>query len=409
MFIMKRLCIFLLAVMFAGVVFGQDTRKTVAVVPATGSAGVRQDIKDGITEGLLEGVVKSRQYRPVARDQDFANALREMKFQQSGAVADDQLIRFGRALGAALVCFATVSQFSDMEYRISYKMIDVALGEILDMSSETVRTGVSGLLDATDNIAKKLFGDGGGGRPSGGAGASGGGRNKTFTANGVTFEMVFVQGGGFTMGCTSEQGNDCYDDEKPSHRVNLSDFYIGKHEVTQQLWRAVMGENPSSFKGDNLPVENVSWNDCQTFISRLNSLTGMQFRLPTEAQWEYAARGGNQSKGFKYSGSHDPFDVAWYADNSGSRTHPVGTKAPNELGIHDMSGNVWEWCRDWYGANYYGSSPVESPTGPSSGSNRVFRGGGWYNAARSCRVSCRGNYAPEHRDNGIGLRLVVLP
>lgn len=218
--------------------------------------------------------------------------------------------------------------------------------------------------------------------------------------------MVYVSGGTFTMGGTSEQGSDVYDREKPTHNVTLSSYYICKYEVTQALWRAVMGSNPSHFEGDNLPVECVSWNDCQSFINRLNSYTGRNFRLPTEAEWEFAARGGNYSRHYKYSGSNYISDVAWYSDNSGNRTHPVGTKQANELGLYDMSGNVWEWCGDWYGS--YSSYSQNDPTGPNSGSCRVLRGSGWDGSVRGCRSSSRrSDNAPGYRDNGLGLRLVL--
>ena len=219
------------------------------------------------------------------------------------------------------------------------------------------------------------------------------------------FDMAYVKGGTFTMGATAEQGSDAYDWEKPTHSVTVSDFYIGKYEVTQAQWKAVMGSNPSRWKGDNLPVENVSWNDIQEFIQKLNAQTGKKFRLPTEAEWEYAARGGNQSKGYKYSGSNSIGDVAWYYDNSSSKTHPVGQKTPNELGIYDMSGNVWEWCGDWYGS--YSSSSQTNPTGPSSGSFRVLRGGSWSYIAGSCRVSRR-SYDPDYRSDNYGFRLACL-
>ena len=229
--------------------------------------------------------------------------------------------------------------------------------------------------------------------------------NRQAELNKLINNMVYVSGGTFTMGATSEQGSEVYDDEKPTHSVTLSSFYLCKYEVTQALWRAVMGNNPSYVKGNNLPVENVSWNDCQTFISRLNNLTGKNFRLPTESEWEYAARGGNRSRGYKYSGSNVLSDVAWYCDNSGEKTHPVGTKSSNELGLYDMSGNVNEWCSDWKGT--YSSSAQTNPTGPSSGAGRVFRGGDWNHVARFCQLSYRDYNAPDGRFGDLGLRLAL--
>ena len=226
-----------------------------------------------------------------------------------------------------------------------------------------------------------------------------------FMVNGVSFEMVRVEGGTFRMGATSEQEDEADGDETPVHSVTLSSYYIGKTEVTQALWQAVMGSNPSKFKGADLPVECVSWNDCQEFIQKLNSLTGRNFRLPTEAEWEFACRGGNNSCGYKYSGSNNLGSVAWYDENSGFQTHRVATKAPNELGIYDMSGNVGEWCSDWY-ADYTSYSQTD-PTGPQSGSIRVSRGGCWLNSGRGCRSSFRFNYSPTYRNNYLGLRLAL--
>ena len=225
------------------------------------------------------------------------------------------------------------------------------------------------------------------------------------TIKGVSYEMVWVRGGTFRMGATSEQGSDAYSREKPVHSVTLSGYYIGKTEVTQALWKAVMGSNPSGFKGDNLPVECVSWDDCQVFIRKLNSLTGQNFRLPTEAEWEFACRGGNNSRGYKYSGSNYIDNVAWYEDNSGEKTHPVATKLPNELGIYDMSGNVWEWCADWYGD--YSSGAQTNPKGPYDGSCRVYRGGSWYDYVRNCRSSFRISINPARRNDDLGLRLAL--
>lgn len=231
--------------------------------------------------------------------------------------------------------------------------------------------------------------------------------SKTYTANGVSFDMMMVKAGTFTMGATSEMKYPD-SDEKPTHQVTLTnDYYIGKTEVTQALWKAVMGNNPSYFKGDNLPVENVSWDDCKKFISKLNSLTGQNFRLPTEAEWEFAARGGNNSNHCQYSGSNELGDVAWYHGNSGYNTHAVATKKPNELGLYDMSGNVCEWCSDWYG--YYSRGLQTNPTGPSSGSYRVIRGDSWRDIAWSCRSSIRVNNTPDFSDNDLGLRLVLVP
>ena len=227
------------------------------------------------------------------------------------------------------------------------------------------------------------------------------------TVEGVTFKMIKVQGGTFTMGATPEQGGDADDDEKPAHEVTLSSYYIGQTEVTQELWTAVMGSNPSWFKGEgaNLPVEQVSWNDCQAFIGKLNAITGRRFRLPTEAEWEYAARGGNRSRGYKYSGGDDIGSVAWYGGNSGGKTHAVATKSANELGIYDMSGNVCEWCHDWYGD--YSSSAQTNPTGATSGSNRVLRGSSWGFNAEYCRSSCRNSCGASYSHNDRGLRLAL--
>ena len=223
--------------------------------------------------------------------------------------------------------------------------------------------------------------------------------------DGISIDMVKVEAGTFMMGATSEM-KDPYSDEKPVHQVTLTnDYYMGKYEVTQALWQAVMGSNPSNFKGDNLPVETVNWNDCQEFISKLNSLTGRKFRLPTEAEWEYAARGGKKSRGYQYSGSRKISDVAWYEGNSRSKTHPVGRKQANELGIYDMSGNVWEWCSDWYGS--YSSSSQTNPMGSDSGAKRVRRGGSWCYIARICRSSYRYGDAPDCRGLYLGLRLAL--
>lgn len=219
--------------------------------------------------------------------------------------------------------------------------------------------------------------------------------------------LVFVQGGPFTMGCTAEQGSDCDTDEKPTRKVTLSDYYIGKYEVTQKQWRNVMGSNPPElgFPGcDDCPVENVSWNDVQDFLKKLNSANpGKNYRLPTEAEWEYAARGGNLTENYKYAGSNTIDDVAWYSPNAGFKTHPVGGKNANELGLHDMSGNVWEWCSDWIGT--YPSGAETNPTGSSLGDTRVHRGGSLSRDALLCRVAYRTSALPASRHFTLGFRI----
>jgi sulfatase modifying factor 1 len=228
--------------------------------------------------------------------------------------------------------------------------------------------------------------------------------NKLLAPRANPYNMVFVEGGTFMMGCTAEQGDECYKNEKPAHQVTLSSYYIGKYLVTQEQWEAVMGNNPSEIKGARHPVECVNWDDIQVFLERLNTQTGMKYRLPTEAEWEYAARGGKYSQGFKYSGGDDLEKVAWFDKNSGQTTHEAGLKQPNELGLYDMSGNVWEWCNDWYGS--YFSDPQTNPKGSANGTSRVLRGGCWGYNAGYCRVSNRNCDTPVGRNYDVGFRLV---
>ncbi|HPY96321.1 MAG TPA: SUMF1/EgtB/PvdO family nonheme iron enzyme [Candidatus Cloacimonadota bacterium] len=241
--------------------------------------------------------------------------------------------------------------------------------------------------------------------------------------------MVMVEGGTFEMG---GDANDLYDEyadtddgnEKPIHQITVSSFYIGKFQVTQKEWLAVMGDNPSEFEGDNLPVETISWYDAVEFCNKLSEKEGLTsaytfngsditcdwsangYRLPTEAEWEYAVRGGKKSKGYEFSGSNNLDDIAWYHRNSDRKTHDVGTKAPNELGIYDMTGNVNEWCWDWYGEDYYHNSPENDPKGPDSGSDHVNRGGCWGSSRYFCHVAFRQCADPKNTFWNLGLRVV---
>ena len=227
--------------------------------------------------------------------------------------------------------------------------------------------------------------------------------NLTFTVSGVQFSMAYVEGGTFEMGGS---GSSVSGRPQPPIEVALSDYYIGQTEVTQALWIAVMGSNPSKYKGNDRPVTNVSWYDCQTFIKKLNSMTGKLFRLPTEAEWEYAARGGKYSHHYQYSGSNDIDKVAWYNGNPyGGKAHPVGKKKANELGLYDMSGNVDEWCNDWYGD--YNNNPQTNPQGATSGKIKIFRGGCFYHMRACCHVAFRNGITPDVADVGTGFRLAM--
>lgn len=218
-------------------------------------------------------------------------------------------------------------------------------------------------------------------------------------------DMVRVEGGTFTKGATPEQGEDAFEDEMPAHKVTLSTFSIGRYPITQDQWEAVMGNNPSHFKGEKLPVESVSWFDCQEFAKKLSEMTGRHFRLPTEAEWEYAARGGKKGKRYKFSGGHILEQIGWYNENSGNTSHEVGKKSPNELGLYDMSGNIWEWVQDWKGD--FTEDDQINPTGSETGIERVCRGGGWNREIDRARVSYRGDDQPTLRYCSLGLRIAL--
>lgn len=225
-------------------------------------------------------------------------------------------------------------------------------------------------------------------------------------AKNIVNNMILIEGGTFVMGATKEQGSHFYYSEKPSHRVSLSSFKLCKYEVTQKEWVLIMGDNPSTdYIDENHPVDHVSWNECQRFIKKLNSITGYNFRMPTEAEWEYAARGGKHSKGYKYPGGYNLNRYGWYSENKTESTHRVGIKEPNELGLYDMGGNVWEWCQDWLGG--YSSAYTNNPKGPVDGTFKIMRGGCWDSPETSCRVSFRGNQQPSSNYGSYGLRLAM--
>ena len=229
--------------------------------------------------------------------------------------------------------------------------------------------------------------------------------------NGVNLALVLILAGEFLMGSPDSDSN-AFGDEKPQHRVQITKpFYLGKHLVTQEQWQAVMGSNPSYFKVPRNPVERVSWEDCQKFLGKLNGRAGnpaVRFQLPTEAQWEYACRAAMRTKYCFGNEESQLGDYAWYDANSGGATYPVGEQRPNAWGLHDMYGNVWEWCADWFSDGYYAGSPADDPTGPAAGISRVCRGGSWGCTTRFCRSAFRGRNAPGNRSGDLGFRVARM-
>jgi formylglycine-generating enzyme required for sulfatase activity len=223
--------------------------------------------------------------------------------------------------------------------------------------------------------------------------------------SGLSFDMVFVEGGEYDMGGADEKAGTA---EKPVHRVKVASFYLGLFPVTQNLWEVVKEDNPSRFKGPRRPVDRVSWEDAQAFIKKLNGITSGEYRLPSEAEWEYAARGGKYNEGYKYAGSDELNGVGWYDKNSGRETNEVGLLRENELGLYDMSGNVWEWCEDQWHGNYKGAPADGSAwVDRGQGTDRVYRGGGWFYSAGNCRTAIRYYWHPQGRDYYLGFRLAL--
>lgn len=365
-------------------------KKKVAVY-VTGE-DVEPKMKKVFSSKLGTAITSSGRYALVETGTEFLAALeKEIDRQTSGDVRSNQIVALGQRYGVKLVVVADISEMFDELFVVS-RLINLETGLVEKNIDDS---GAVETLNQLNNLAQKvataLLGDVSTGRAS--TSGAAGGNVESFTVNGVTFEMVRVDGGSFQMGSYSGDS-----DETPVHSESVSTFYIGKTEVTQALWAAVMGNNPSNFRGENRPVEMVSWFDCQEFVERLSRLTGRVFRLPTGAEWEFAARGGTRSRGYIYSGSDDVYRVAWYTENSGGSTHPVAQKLDNELGIYDMSGNVWEWTSDCYSSNYNSAR---------SSSYRVYRGGSWNGIATYCRVAYRYVNSPGYRDYSIGLRLAL--
>jgi TolB-like protein len=372
---MKRVLILLLAVMSASAVFGQ--KKIVAVYVVPGDDKKNTQIEQVLGNKLMQAIINNGQYESVVVSKKDTRAITiEQERQHSGSVNDAQIAALGQDLGAYYVCTAEIIDAFGSKY-IATKLIEVQTKKAIkfaDIDAEIKR--MDDLVTISEEVAAKLFGTGTGnpsGRSSGANSTSSRVNGSVWNPDGI--EMVYVE--------ASSRGN-----------VKIESFYIGKYEITQGQWQDVMGYNPAHFSGQNNPVENVSWNNVQQFISKLSARTGRNYRLPTETEWEYAAREGNNYARFDYSGNHVIGTVAWYADNSDDVTHRVGTKTANALGIYDMNGNVSEWCSDCYdrGCNYH-----------------VFRGGSWVDDAEDCRVSSRDRNSPTARSISVGFRLACTP
>jgi formylglycine-generating enzyme required for sulfatase activity len=404
---MKKLALCLTFVILSGLGYGQQ--KSVAVSTFTGGRDISGSDADVVTNFVIGRLTDNGMVRVVDRA-SFDNIIEEMRFQQSDWSDREKTAALGRAANADYIIRGEINTVDGLIF-ITARMIDINTAAVVassDVEMERMNQVRARMPEFVERFIQTLTRTGGSGAPA-----------APPPAPSALADFVYVQGGTFRMG--SPNGDN---DERPVHDVTVRGFYMGKHEVTQREWAEVMGANPSNWKGDDLPVETVSWHDAIEYCNKRSlreglvpayrgsgnsvtcDFTASGYRLPTEAEWEYAARGGANGAylTYEYSGSNSAGGVGWYDGNSGGRTHPVGMKLPNDLGLFDMSGNVWEWCWDWYGE--YPAGARTDPAGPASGSARVLRGGSWYNSAGILRSANRGNDTPSFRGSNYGFRLV---
>ena len=413
---MKKLLILLLSALSL-TVYAQTEVKKVAILETVDKMGnVPYGVLLQVRSSLTYAISSNAGYEGYDRV-DMAAITGEQNFQRTGMVSDEQIKRLGEMTGASYVLIAEAAIYDDQNIIIAAKILDVETGGVMSSTPPAVAPkDPMKMAEACIRCSQTLVG----GKMPTRTTTTTTYQDFTETAWGVNMKMIWVEGGDFLMGCTSEQGN-CESDEQNVRRVTVDGFYIGMLEVTQSQWEKVVGTSiyqqwtkagysgsPSRGVGPDYPMYCVSWDEAMEFCRLLSNKTGRTYTLPTEAQWEYAARGGNKNEGAKYAGSNMIDAVAWYTDNSGSSTHIVGSKRANALGIYDMSGNVWEWCKDWYASSYV-SYDTNNPVGPSSGSCRVVRGGSWSYGASYCRVADRNNYSPGFRSYYLGFRVVLLP
>ena len=426
---MKKLLILLLSV-FSLSVYAQTDVKKVAILETVDKMGnVPYGVLLQVRSSLTYAISSNAGYEGYDRV-DMAAITGEQNFQRTGMVSDEQIRRLGEMTGASYVLIAEAALYDDQNIIIAAKILDVETGGVMSSTPPAVapkdptkmaeacikcsQTLVGGKMPTRTTTTTTYSQTGYASQPTPAAN-----QDFTETAWGVNMKMIWVEGGDFLMGCTSEQ-SDCDSDEQNVRRVTVDGFYIGMLEVTQSQWEKVVGTSISQQRnkkgsdyslkgvGPDYPMYYVSWDEAMEFCRLLSNKTGRTYTLPTEAQWEYAARGGNKNEGTKYAGSNVSDAVAWCWENSARSTHIVGTKRANALGIYDMSGNVWEWCKDWY-ANSYVSYDTNNPIGPSSGTKRVIRGGRWGSSAPESRVANRCCYSPDNHDYDCGFRVVCIP
>ena len=385
-----------------------SAKEKLAVMDIRAKHGVVDSLAEALSVEIRDALHRMGHYEVLSRDDIATLVERTAIRQQIGDDETQQLIHFGKMLGTKYMVAGSISKLGST-YSINLRLIDTEGKDagVKNRVSEKCRCSEDTLFEAAQVVATKLMGVVGvsaaepvatGSPPKPVPG-------QIWTEPKTGLEFVWVEEGCFKMGDVTKQGNP---DELPVHKVCVNGFWLGKHEVTQEQWQKVMGKNPSLHqKGGKYPVEQVSWTDVQEFMRLLSNDTGISFRFPTEAEWEYAARSGGKDE--FYAGSMKIENVAWYQKNSKGSTNPVGSRSPNGLGIYDMSGNVWEWCSDWYGADYYTKSPEKAPAGPPTGSDRVNRGGSWVSYPKYCRTTARGKSAPTDRSGALGVRLAVSP
>ena len=427
---MKRILVISFLLSYFFILVGAQVKKVAILETVDKEGNVPYGILLQVRSSLTYAISSNEGYEGYDRV-DMSAITGEQNFQRTGMVNDEQIKRLGEMTGASYVLIAEAAIYDDEHIIIAAKILDVETGGVISSTPPAVAPKEpTKMAEACIRCSQTLVG---GKMPAKGVNinlsdnsnysSQSMSRNQDFTetACGINMKMIWVEGGDFLMGCTSEQGGDCGDDEQNVRRVTVDGFYIGMLEVTQSQWEKVMGTSLYQQKtktgtrsvhgvGPDYPMYYVSWDEAMEFCRLLSQKTGKTYTLPTEAQWEYAARGGNKNEGTKYAGSNMIDVVAWCLSNSGGNAHIVGSKRANALGIYDMSGNVWECCKDWY-ANSYVSYDTNNPVGPSSGSLRVLRGGDWGNFASGCRVARRNCSSPGVRryDIFVGFRVVLLP